>query len=53
VVSELAVLGRGLVNTTKKDIRRVECPDETNCSYRLKQRADSGLHGISDASINL
>lgn len=43
VVSELAVLGRGLVNMTTKDLRRVECPDETNRSCRLKQRADSGL----------
>jgi hypothetical protein len=43
VVSEKAVLGRGLVNMTTKDLRRVECPDETNRSCRLKQKVDSGL----------
>jgi hypothetical protein len=43
VVSELSVLRHGPVNMTTKDLRRVECPDETNCSCRLKPRADSGI----------
>lgn len=49
VVLELAVLDHGLVNVTTKDLQWVECPDETNCSCRLKQiKADLAIQlGLS------